>query len=253
MALRLRGFYGLKNKRLTGIDPRTRRYYHTKRELIEIARNLGIRNYSKYDQKGLADYIENSAVYRKTAHSKEVGLRPRQIEQLQQLRSEDTFDTDDEYETIGERIKKRAVGLEDADWYANELFNELAELGEQRFPKLGELCFFSYTAAYPEEYPYYDQRPLAYILEYRGDKILGANLHYLNPSYRDAVAGSAINKYGQSMPKKTIHSYFFSNMGDIYVLPPSSAEYASVAELVTEKFVDKYGKKVELQMVWDSI
>ena len=64
------------------------------------------------------------------------------------------------------------MGLEDADWYANELFNELAELGEQRFPKLGELCFFSYTAAYPEEYPYYDQRPLAYILEYRGDKIL---------------------------------------------------------------------------------
>ena len=55
------------------------------------------------------------------------------------------------------------------------------------------------------------------------------------------------------MPKKTIHSYFFSNMGDIYVLPPSSAEYASVAKLVTEKFVDKYGKKVELQMVWDSI
>ena len=55
------------------------------------------------------------------------------------------------------------------------------------------------------------------------------------------------------VPKKTIHSYFFTNMGDTYVLPPSSAEYASVAELITEKFVDKYGKYVDPHMVWDSI
>lgn len=252
MAIRLKGFYGLKNRRLTGIDPKTRKYYHTKHELTEIARNLGLKNYSKYNQKDLAEYIERSQRYQRSTHAKQVGATYKPPT-LPQLDEQDIFESRPEYQTIGERIKERAEGLEDADWYANELFNELSEVGQQRFPKLGELCFFSYNAAYPEQYPYYDTRPLVYVLEYQEDKLLGANLHYLNPSYRDAVAGSVINKYGARLPKKTIHSYFFTNMGDTYVLPPSSAEYASVAELITEKFVDKYGKYVDPHMIWDSI
>ena len=252
MAIRLRGFYGLKNKKITGINPKTRKYYHTKYELTEIARNLGLRNYSKYNQKDLAEYIETSQEYQRSSHAKQVGARPKPPT-LPQLDEQDIFQARPEYQTIGERIKKRAEGLETPDWYANELFAELSEYGELRFPKLGELCFFSYSAAYPERYPYYDTRPLIYVLEYQEDKILGANLHYLNPSYRDAIAGSMINKYGARLDKKTIHSYFFSNMGDTYVVPPSSAEYASVAELVTENFIDPNGKKVELQSVWDSI
>ncbi len=252
MPIRLKGFYGLKNKRLTGINPKTRKYYHTKYELTEIARNLGLRNYSKYNQKQLAEYIETSQQYQRSSHARQVGITPK-VRTLPELSKEDIFEVGARYKTIGERIKERAEGPEDADWYANELFAELNEYGEQRFPKLGEMCFFSYDAAYPEQYPWYDTRPLVYVLEYQEDKLLGANVHYLNPDYRDAVAGSLINKYGQRLPKKTIHSYFFSNMGDTYVLPPASAEYASVAELITEKFVDKYGKYVDPHMVWDSI
>ena len=39
----------------------------------------------------------------------------------------------------------------------------------------------------------------------------------------------------------------------MYTLPLDPREYADIAELVTENFVDKYGQKVELQSVWDSV
>ena len=86
-------------------------------------------------------------------------------------------------QTIGGRIIERArqASSTDADWYANELYTELSEVAETRFPEIGELCFFSYSAAYPEKYPHYDRRPLVYIMDYQEDKLLGANLHYLNP------------------------------------------------------------------------
>ena len=90
-------------------------------------------------------------------------------------------------------------------------------------------------------------------MDYQEDKLLGANLHYLNPDYRDGVARGLINKVSARLPKKTLHRYFFTNIGDIFIIPPSADEWASVAELVTENFVNKYGRKVELQQVWDSI
>ena len=67
--------------------------------------------------------------------------------------------------SIGERIKEKASGVAgtDPDWYANELYTELSEVSETRFPEIGELCFFSYSAAYSEKYPFYDRRPLVYL------------------------------------------------------------------------------------------
>ena len=118
--------------------------------------------------------------------------------------------------SIGERIKEKASGVAgtDPDWYANELYTELSEVGETRFPEIGELCFFSYSAAYSEKYPFYDRRPLVYVMEYQNDKILGANLHYLNPDYRDGIAKGLLNKTSAILPKKTLHRYFFSNIGE---------------------------------------
>ena len=245
-----KNFYGRKNVPLEN---------HDLDELRAIARNVGIRNFTQREgrrlrKNDLVELIADHPRYRRTDHGKKYAKKYQRSD-----RDVSIFEYNEDAEgadttTIGERIKSRARRLANVgpNWYANQLFTELSEVGEQRLPKLGELCFFTYGAAFPEDYPYYDQRPLSYILDYRDDKLFGANLHYLNPSYRDAVAGSLINKYGATLPKKTLHSYFLSNIGDIYVLPPSAAEYASVAELVTEKFVDKYGKKVELQMVWDS-
>ena len=157
--------------------------------------------------------------------------------------------------TIGERIRERAQGAikTGPDWFANELYTELSEVAEVRLPEIGELCFFSYTAQFPDKYPFYDRRPLVYVMDFQGDKLLGGNLHYLNPDYRDGIAKSLINKVGAILPKKTLHRYFFSNIGDIFIIPPDPEEYASVAQLVTENFSNKYGQKVSPQKAWDSI
>ena len=157
--------------------------------------------------------------------------------------------------TIGEDIRERAQTSADltSDWYANELYSELSQVSENRFPEIGELCFFSYSAAFPDKYPFYDRRPLVYVIDFQGDKMLGGNLHYLNPSYRGGVAQSLANKVGAILPKKTLHRYFIRNMGDAYIIPPDPEEYKSIAELVTEKFSDKYGQKTSPQKAWDSI
>jgi len=157
--------------------------------------------------------------------------------------------------TIGEIIKERAQGSADltSDWYANELNLELSKVAETRLPEIGELCFFSYSAQFPEKYPFFDRRPLVYVMEYQNDKLLGGNLHYLNPSYRGTIAKNLINRVGAILPKKTLHRYFFSNIGNIFIIPPDPEEYASVAELVTENFSNKYGQKVSAQKAWDSI
>ena len=157
--------------------------------------------------------------------------------------------------TIGETIRERAQGSANlsSDWYANELYSELSQVAETRFPEIGELCFFSYTAQFPEKYPFYDRRPLVYVMDFQQDKMLGGNLHYLNPDYRDGVAKGLVNKTSLILPKKTLHRYFYSNIGDIFIIPPDPEEYESVAQLVTENFSDKYGKKVSPQKAWDSI
>ena len=157
--------------------------------------------------------------------------------------------------TIGETIREKAQGSIDltSDWYANELYSELAQVSENRFPEIGELCFFSYSAAFPDKYPFYDRRPLVYVMDFQGDKMLGGNLHYLSPSYRGGIAQSLANKVGAILPKKTLHRYFIRNMGDAYIIPPDPEEYKSIAELVTEKFSDKYGQKTSPQKAWDSI
>ena len=131
--------------------------------------------------------------------------------------------------TIGETIRERAQGSANLspDWYANELYSELSQVAETRFPEIGELCFFSYSAQFPEKYPFFDRRPLVYVMEFQQDKMLGGNLHYLNPDYRDGIAKGLVNKTSLILPKKTLHKYFYSNMGDVFIIPPDPEEYAS--------------------------
>ena len=157
--------------------------------------------------------------------------------------------------TIGERIREKAKGEADTtpDWYANELYGELSEVAETRFPEIGELCFFTYTASFPEKYPFYDRRPLVYVMDIQEDKMLGGNLHYLNPSYRGGIAQGLVNKVGVTLPKKTLHRYFIANMGDTFIIPPDPEQYKSIAQLVTENFSDKYGQKMSPETAWDSI
>ena len=155
--------------------------------------------------------------------------------------------------TIGGRILDRSRGTAgtDADWFANELYTELDSVAEQRFPEVGELCYFSYSAAFGDKYPWWDRRPLAYILDIKLDSILAANLHYYNPNIRSAIARSLINKRESNMPDKTLHRYFISNIDGLFIIPEDSTEWADIAMLVTERFVNKYGN-VSPETVWDS-
>ena len=143
------------------------------------------------------------------------------------------------------------------DWYANELRSELsladAEMGVNEI-RVGDFLFFGYTARYPERYPYYDRRPLAYIMEMKNDKMLGCNVHYLNPEIRDGFAESMLNKSAIQVPSvfsKTIHSYFYTNISGVYRIP--EGEYGDIARLVTEDFVDGDGEKYDINAVWDSV
>ena len=138
--------------------------------------------------------------------------------------------------------------------YQGKKYDDPGEFGNISSPvEVGEMYFFNYIATKPQRLKWYDQFPMTYVMTVFADGFLGANLHYLNPDYRDGVARGLINKVSARLPKKTLHRYFFTNIGDIFIIPPSADEWASVAELVTENFVNKYGRKVELQKVWDSI
>jgi len=227
---------------------------HDTDELKAIAKNLGFRGYSKLNKKDLLLVIRLNPKYERSYHPKTL-KRVQSIKEVQE--TIDLYDEEEDYiedTTIEQRIREKAIGEPntDEDWYASQLYSELESVAaEQRLPSIGEFCFFGYSAAYPDRYEYYDQRPLTYILEYQEDKILGANVHYLNPSYRDSVATSLLNKGGAAyVPKKTLHSYFISNMDNLFIIPDRDLE--GIARLVTERFVDRDGVKVELQMVWDS-
>ena len=156
--------------------------------------------------------------------------------------------------TIGGRILERSRGTSgtDADWFANELYTELDSVAEQRFPEVGELCYFSYSAAFGDKYPWWDRRPLTYVLDITNQHILGANLHYYNPAIRSSIARSLINKREARLPDKTLHRYFISNIDGLFIIPEDSREWADIAILVTERFGNKYGK-VSPETVWDSV
>ena len=89
-------------------------------------------------------------------------------------------------------------------------------------------------------------------MDFQEDKMLGSNLHYLNPNYRGGIAQGLVNKVGAILPKKTLHRYFIANMGDTFIIPPDPEEYKNIAQLVTENFSDKYGQKVSPQKAWNS-
>ena len=173
---------------------------------------------------------------------------------------EPDFLTEEETEvSISYNIMEKAnrTSATGPDWYANELRSELslvdAEMGVDEI-RVGDFLFFGYTARYPERYPYYDRRPLAYIMEMKNDKMLGCNVHYLNPEIRDGFAESMLNKSAIQVPavfKKTIHSYFYTNISGVYRIP--EGEYGDLARLVTEDFVDSDGEKYDINAVWDSV
>ena len=163
---------------------------------------------------------------------------------------------------IAEELKKQAgKKFRSSNWWTNALMNELGSYQTRNINEFdtnfiipGDLVFFLYSAKYPQKYDWWDQHPLAYIIEInpREGYFVGANLHYLNPQYRGGVAKSLINKLGvSSAPKKTLHKYLFSGvMTEMFKVPKN--DWVGVSLLPTESFVDKRGQKVPKYRVWDS-
>ncbi len=175
----------------------------------------------------------------------------REMEQL--LRSQ---------QTIGDAILEKGVRTSNTypDWYAEELRFELNQSNTQIDTddiRMGDFLFFGYDARFPERYKYYDRRPLAFMLKVVDDnKILGYNIHYLNPSYRGTISESMLNKKVVDvgdLPEKGLHSYIIGNMSNIYRIPRNVGEYRDIAKLITEDFVDENGGKYDINAVWDSV
>jgi len=163
---------------------------------------------------------------------------------------------------ISDDIKKQAgrTGFKSGNWYTDRLLNELSGYHKKNFNQWdtnfiipGDLIFFMYSAKYAQKYKFWDQHPLVYVMEVHPSKGLffGANVHYLNPSYRAGVTESLLNKQGVgNAPRKTLKNYLFANvMSDLYKVPED--DWGGVSLLPTESFVDKNGKKVPKQYVWN--
>lgn len=164
--------------------------------------------------------------------------------------------------SISQDIIKRAgrTGYKSGDWYTNALMNELGSYQGKDINQLdtsfiipGDFVFFLYSAKYAQKYQFWDQHPLVYVIEVRprDGLFFGANVHYLNPSYRGAVAKSFLNKLGEvNAPRKTLKNYLFGNVvTDFYKIPKD--DWEGVSLLPTEKFVDKRGQSVPKYKVWD--
>ena len=80
-------------------------------------------------------------------------------------------------------------------------------VAETRFQRLENFVSLHTLHHFPEKYPFYDRRPLVYVMDFQGDKMLGGNLHYYKSKYRGGVAKGLINKVGARLPKKTLHRY----------------------------------------------
>lgn len=166
---------------------------------------------------------------------------------------------------ISEDIKKRAgllgrIRARNEQWYTNELMNELIQYQKKNYSQSdtyfitpGDLVFFLYSAKYPQKYKFWDQHPIVYVMEVRPKDglFMGANLHYLNPSYRGGYAKSLLNKQGQSYaPRKTLKNYLFGNVSsDLMKIPEE--DWVGISLLPTERFVDKRGRRISNQVPWN--
>ena len=135
-------------------------------------------------------------------------------------------------------------------WYVNALTQALSSVQNPDISTSdtagvteGDLFFFSYSPSFPERYEFWDTQPLAVALKFYRDGFLGCNLHYVNPSYRDAVAISLLNSGGgSSVPKNTLHKYLYAGIGNLLKVPRNE-DWGEISKLPTEQFINRKGMK----------
>ena len=150
---------------------------------------------------------------------------------------------------IADDIKEATQGeLQPDAWYVNQLESALAQvqrrdasaIDTQGF-NMGDLVFFGYNPSFAQNYEFWDVQPLAVVIGFYEEGILGCNLHYINPDYRDVIANALLNSRGESpVPKNSIHRYKYSGVGSMFKVP-TSEDWAAISLLPTEQFIDKRG------------
>ena len=150
---------------------------------------------------------------------------------------------------IADDIKEATQGeLQPDAWYVNQLESALAAVQKRdasaidtQGVRMGDLVFFGYNPQFAQNYEFWDVQPLAVVLGFYEEGILGCNLHYINPDYRDVIANALLNSRGGSpIPKNSVHKYLWSNMRTIFKVPREE-DWAAIALLPTEQFIDKNG------------
>ena len=241
---------------------------------ITLGYDIKISNLGGKRKSDLIKAIRSNSKYKKDIRRKTIKDIEPLVQELsrQQKEREDISKPEQSFEetvlesqsqqTIGDTIIQTAnyTTFTDSDWYANELRSELSlqntEIGISDI-QIGDFLFFNYSARFPQNYKYWDKRPLSLMLGVLDDgKLFGCNVHYLNPEIRDGFAESMLNKTAIDVPKvfeKTLHSYFKTNMSTIFRIPKRPGEYGDIARLITENFVrGDTGFSADLQTVWDS-
>lgn len=150
---------------------------------------------------------------------------------------------------IADDIKEATQGEKQPDgWYVNQLEQALAAVQQRdasaidtQGVRMGDLVFFGYNPQFAQNYEFWDVQPLAVVIGFYEEGILGCNLHYINPDYRDVIANALLNSRGESpVPKNSIHRYKYSGVRSMFKVP-TSEDWASISLLPTEQFIDKRG------------
>jgi hypothetical protein len=142
------------------------------------------------------------------------------------------------------------------DWFSTRLYEELEKVQDDT-PDYDAICgvspgnlyFYSYDAKYAKKLPYWDTRPLTYIIELTGDGFYGYNLHYVNPEFRKVIAKSLKKNSVAFAPRECFHQYLCAGLTSSPMKVPKDS-WESVAVLPTENFVDKFNQPVASSRVW---
>ena len=109
-----------------------------------------------------------------------------------------------------------------------EVFNQLYD-GATENPEIGKSYFFEYDPKFKDQLKEWDEYPLIRLLEKKGQRLLGANLHYLNTRARLG----AINK--EEVPTSTLHYYLPKNADNIFFEVPED-DIQVLSQFPVEKF-----------------
>lgn len=158
--------------------------------------------------------------------------------------------------SIVQEIKNRAGKTEQSsDWYTKQLSDTL-----NRFQKtdsntrdtagltVGQLYFFRYKPQKPRKGMIYDLNPLVFVMEFKGDRILGVNLHHAPRQIRGILSKSLLNNLdATSIPRNCYRTYYLAGCSNFQKVPEKYWE--EVSDLPTEKFISS-GSLIDSNKGW---